>query len=268
MHIEANGLRLNVTDVGRGGPALVFMHYWGGSSRTWREVTERLRGSHRCIAYDHRGWGDSEAAPTPEGYHIHQLADDCEAVIAALGLDDYVLVGHSMGGKTAQLVASRRPAGLRALVLVAPAPATMTQVPAEVRQSRTHLYASPAGVEQVIGVLAGRPLSEEQRARVMEDSLRGAPPARAGWTEVAMLDDVSANIHHIDVPTLVVAGELDTVDPVDALQREVVERIPGARMQVLPATGHLPMLESPDALAECIRGFVAEARRTGPTDDR
>ncbi|PTL83887.1 alpha/beta fold hydrolase [Vitiosangium sp. GDMCC 1.1324] len=265
MHIEANGLRLSVSDEGRGGPALVFLHYWGGSSRTWREVREQLRGSYRCIAYDHRGWGDSEAAPTPEGYHIRQLADDCEAVIAALGLDDYVLVGHSMGGKTAQLVASRRPAGLRALVLVAPAPATPTGVPAEARRSMTHLYESPAGVEQALGVLASRPLSAEQRARVMEDSLRGAPPARAGWTEVAMLDDVSANLQRIHVPTLVIAGEADHVEPVDTLQREVVARIQGARMKVLPATGHLPMLESPDALVEHIRRFVDETSHRAPT---
>jgi pimeloyl-ACP methyl ester carboxylesterase len=55
MRIAANGIQINVRDQGRGEPSLVFLHYWGGSSRTWDEVIARLADQHRSIALDHRG---------------------------------------------------------------------------------------------------------------------------------------------------------------------------------------------------------------------
>ncbi len=105
MKIQSNGISIHVEEQGSGDLALVFLHYWGGSSRTWKYLTEALSEFYRTIAIDHRGWGDSDA---PEhGYALADLADDAAGVISALGLGSYVLVGHSMGGKVAQLLASR-----------------------------------------------------------------------------------------------------------------------------------------------------------------
>jgi pimeloyl-ACP methyl ester carboxylesterase len=69
------------------GPALVFLHYWGGSHRTWRPVIERLSPARAFVSYDHRGWGESTQVPGP--YGIEQLADDAERVIDALGFGQY-----------------------------------------------------------------------------------------------------------------------------------------------------------------------------------
>ncbi|SFQ77446.1 alpha/beta fold hydrolase [Amycolatopsis rubida] len=101
-------------------PALVFLHYWGGSARTWQPVLDRLPG-HAAVTIDLRGWGRSRELPGP--YSLEQSARDTRAVLADAGLTSYILVGHSMGGKVAQLAASARPAGLAGLALVAPAPA-------------------------------------------------------------------------------------------------------------------------------------------------
>lgn len=111
MNIETNGTRIHVTERGSGDMALVFLHYYGGSSRTWDGVADELADRYRIVATDHRGWGDSDAPAS--GYGIVDLAADAEGVIDALGLRRYVLVGHSMGGKVAQLIASRRPKGLQ-----------------------------------------------------------------------------------------------------------------------------------------------------------
>ncbi len=102
------------------GPTLVFLHYWGGSSRTWQPVRERL-ADWDTFAIDHRGWGRSRSLPGP--FSLAQLAEDTIAVLEAAEIEEYVLVGHSMGGKVAQLVASAAPAQLRGLVLVGSGPA-------------------------------------------------------------------------------------------------------------------------------------------------
>src|SRR4051794_41017534 len=107
MKTTSNGIGIHVEEQGSGDLALVFLHYWGGSSRTWKHVTTPLAKSYRTIAVDHRGWGESDAPAA--GYSLADHADDVAGVIDALRLRRYILVGHSMGGKVAQLLASRRP---------------------------------------------------------------------------------------------------------------------------------------------------------------
>ena len=122
-------ISLYVEQTGIGAPSLVFMHYWGGTHRTWNKVVAELAGSHHTVTYDMRGWGQSGAREND--YSVVALADEAQMLIEQLALNTYVLVGHSMGGKVAQLLASRRPAGLVGLVLVAPAAPTPTHFPEE-----------------------------------------------------------------------------------------------------------------------------------------
>ncbi len=251
--IKANGVNIHVELQGRGDPALVFLHYYGGSSRTWHHVTSSLAPRFHTIAIDHRGWGKSDRPA--DGYGLADLAADAEGVIAALKLQRYVLIGHSMGGKVAQLMASRRPAALAGLVLVAPAPPTPMIMPPQAREMMAGAYATRETVQAAIdNMLTGKPLNAADRAQVIEDSLAGAAPAKAAWPRATSLEDIAAQIGDINVPTLVIAGELDRVDPPIRLQVELLSRIPQAVMQVLPGTGHLSMLESPEAVA----GLIAE----------
>ena len=255
MEIETNGTRIHVSLRGRGNVALVFLHYYGGSSRTWDRVVDELSDQYRVVAPDHRGWGRSYAPAS--GYRIADLADDAEGVIAALGLQRYVLVGHSMGGKVAQLIASRRPAGLIGLVLVAPSPPSPTLVTEEARATLAGAYQSRESVEFVIDhVLTSRKIDEELRAQVIDDSLSGAPQAKAAWPNIAMSEDITKEVASINVPTVVISGELDQVDSIATLQAELLPRIPHAVMQVIPATGHLSPLEAPEEVAQIIARFV------------
>ncbi len=258
--IDSNGIRIRVSEKGHGERAVVFLHYWGGSSRTWKFVTDELSEKYRTVATDHRGWGDSDA---PEGgYRIVDLADDAQGVIEALDLSRYVLVGHSMGGKVAQLLASRRPRGLEGLVLVAPSPPSPMALSDEQRAVMVNAYDSRESIRWVLDyVLTGSPLASERREQVIEDSLRGAPQAKAAWPNVAMREDISANVAAIDVPVLVIAGERDQVDRVETLQAELLPRIAHARLVVLHGIGHLSPLEAPSAIAAAIRRFVGELER-------
>jgi pimeloyl-ACP methyl ester carboxylesterase len=213
-----------------------------------------LADKFQTLAIDHRGWGKSDAPAA--GYSLADLAADAEGVIAALNLQRYVLIGHSMGGKVAQLMASRRPSGLQGLILVAPAPPPPLVVPAQMREMMAGAYATRGTVEKTIDdVLTAKTLSAADRAQVIEDSLRGAPPAKLAWPQSTSLEDISAQVGDINVPTLVIAGELDRVDPPIRLKVELLPRIPQASMQVLKGTGHLSMLESPDAVSALIAEF-------------
>lgn len=256
MKIASNGITLHVEEQGQGDLALVFLHYWGGSSRTWKHVTAELATSFHTVAIDQRGWGQSDAPAS--GYALADLAADAEGVIEALTLHRYILIGHSMGGKVAQLMASRRPAGLTGLALVAPSPPTPMALPVEAREEMVGAYESRAAVEATIdNVLTAKPLSAEDREAVVRDSLNGAPAAKKAWPRSTSQENISDEVGNIDVPTMVITGELDRVDPMDVLRAELLSLVPHAAMHVLPDTGHLSMLESPGELTKLIRSFSA-----------
>jgi pimeloyl-ACP methyl ester carboxylesterase len=255
MKYQVNGVALNVRQQGQGDLALVFLHYWGGSSRTWGGVVRLLEKQYRCIAYDHRGWGDSEAAET--GYRIEELANDASALIQLLGLKRFNLVGHSMGGKVAQVLASRRPPGLEALILVAPAPPVPMEVPEAQRQQMIEAYGSRQGVATAIqNALTGSELPENIREMIIEDTLKGAPAAKRAWPESGMIEDISKEVPNINVPTLVLAGEKDQVECLEVLQKELLPRIAGAQLKIIPKTGHLSPLEAPIEIATAISHFL------------
>jgi pimeloyl-ACP methyl ester carboxylesterase len=261
MLVASNGIHVYVEEKESGDLPLVFLHYWGGSSRTWRHVTAVLAKTHRTLALDHRGWGRSDAPAS--GYGLADLAADAQGVIKALGLGRYILVGHSMGGKVAQLMASRRPRGLCGLVLVAPSPPSPMKMPAEAREMMANAYSSREAVEAALDTtLTAKALSPEDRAQVIEDSLCGAPQAKAAWPRSTSLEDITRQVSAIAVPTIIIAGDQDRVDSVETIRSEVLSRIPHALLHVVPGTGHLSMLESPELLAGLISDFADSVRAT------
>jgi len=106
-------------------------------------------------------------------------------------------------------------------------------------------------------------LSPKHREQVIEDSLRGAPQAKLAWPRSTSQEDISSEVAAIDVPTLVIAGELDRIDGTAILEAELLTRVTHAVMRVLPGTGHLSPLESPVAIAGIIREFVDGIERVG-----
>ena len=255
MMIETNGVKLQVRDNGQGELSLVFLHYWGGSSRTWHQTIDALPQRYRTIAIDHRGWGESE--PGNGNYGIADLAADAEGVIESMGIQQYVLIGQSMGGKVAQLMASRRPQGLVGLVLVAPASPCASPIPLDQRQFIAAAYASRESILAACDqVLTARALSPAIKEQVVEDSLRGSPDAKFAWPMKTILEDITKDVARIRVPTLVIAGEFDQIDPVDTLKAQLLSRIHCATMCTLPGVGHLSPLEAPIEIAREIEQFI------------
>jgi pimeloyl-ACP methyl ester carboxylesterase len=253
--LRVNGVQINVVDKGTGGPTLIFLHYWGGSTRTWAACIDELSKDHRCVAIDFRGWGLSDKDATD--YGVEAMAEDVLGVIDQLGLTDFVIVGHSMGGKIAQVVAARQLPELNALVLVEPAPPTPLQVPEQQKVDMIEFYQSREGVHTAIQFLAKLPLTEAQREQVVEDVLRGAPAAKQAWVDSGMLFDATSHASSIRVPVRVIVGGADPVEPEGALRSAFGKFIPNADFVVIPGVGHLAPLEAKRELVDEIRAALA-----------
>src|SRR5271163_3509056 len=181
MYFKINGLNLHLEDRGNSdGLPLVFLHSWAGSARSWKYVVDALPSGLRTITVDHRGWGRSESHSS--GFDLADLASDAKEVVKALKLDRYVLVGHSMGGKVAQFIASERPEKLSGLILVAPAMPGPMHRPLEVREGMVGVMNSAALIQQTIdNTLTAKRLSSEVNAQVIEDALGGSPERPISW---------------------------------------------------------------------------------------
>jgi len=107
-------------------------------------------------------------------------------------------------------------------------------------------------------ILTTLPLTNAQKERVVEDSLRGARAARRAWPTQAMLEDIRSDARRINIPTLVLSGERDQVDPTARLREELLPCIPDSQLQILSQVGHLPMLEAPDVVARAARSALRD----------
>ena len=165
-----------------------------------------------------------------------------------------------MGGKIAQILAARRPAGLKGLVLVAPAPPTPMEVSEEQREAALNSYLSPAGVEIALTILTSRQLSPELRKQVTDDTLGGTFAAKRAWFEQGMTLDVRDLVGNINVPTTVVVGDADKVENEPVLRRELASRISGTEFIILANVGHLSPLEAPGELAAAITTAITKMR--------
>ncbi|WP_084531585.1 alpha/beta fold hydrolase [Nocardia miyunensis] len=234
------------------GSTLVFLHYWGGAARTWKPVIDRLPG-RATLSIESRGWGRSRHLPGP--YTLEQLASDTQEIVADAGVTDYVLVGHSMGGKVAQLVAATRPAGLVGLVLVGSGPAEPSAaITPEYQQVLSHAYDSDEAVAEARDtILTATPLNVDLQAQIVADSRAGDPVARAEWPLHGIARDITREVRDIAVPVLVVAGEHDRVEPVEVLRANLLPYLDSVDLRVIPGSGHLIPLEAPAALASILQ---------------
>lgn len=254
--VAGGNLPIHLSDGGSDVPLLVFLHYWGGSHGTFAPLIHHLEYPGRVVTYDHRGWGESRMLPGP--YDIAQLAADAQCLINELAPERFVLVGHSMGGKVAQLLAARRPVGLEQVVLIAPAPAHPVVTPQDQRLLAEAYADAEAAIGALDHVLTHRPLPEALREQVIADSLAGTRAAHEAWALDSIARDISATVGRIEVPVLVLAGEHDRVDPPEVLREHLLPHLPTATLRIIPDTGHLSPLENPRALADQLRAALTD----------
>src|SRR5262245_2968615 len=232
--ILCNGVRLAVEDAGGGGPTVLFSHGLLYTLRMWDAQIATLRARFRCVAYDHRGQGQSDAPDT--SLDMDTLTEDAAALITSLRLGPVHFIGMSMGGFVGMRLAARRPELVRSLVLVdtsaGPEPAVNVS-----RYRRLEWVARWLGTWPV----AGRVQAIMHGASARKDPARAAD-LRA-WRERLLRADAAAMtralegvlaresavplLARIRCPTLVVVGAEDTAT-VPARSEEIAAGVSGA----------------------------------------
>lgn len=255
MRLKINNTVLNVFEAGVGNYdktrlTLIFLHYFGGSSQSWTEVIERLADEYHCVAPDLRGFGASD--DSAESYTIKDYADDVQELIALLKIENFALIGHSMGGKFALALAARNPRNLQSLILLAPSPPTPEPIPENERNRLLTTHGNRCVATETVCKAAALKLSAEIFERAVNDNLRSSEKAWRAWLERESRIDISAIMPNVAVPILVLSGENDKGIGKDLLEHEVVRRIEGAKLVVIPDAGHLLPLEVPETVAKLI----------------
>jgi 3-oxoadipate enol-lactonase len=264
--IRCNGVDLAVEDSGEGGSTVLFSHGLLYSLRMWDAQIAALRSRFRCVAYDHRGQGESESPTT--GLDMETLADDAVALIESLRIAPVHFVGMSMGGFVAMRVAARRPELVRSLVLVdtSAGPEPAENIP---RYRRLEWVARWFGtwpvasrVEAIMhGASARKDPARAADLRAWRERLLHADAAVMNRAVEGVLTRESALplLPRIRCPTLVMVGEED-VATVPARSEELAAGIAGARLVRIPRAGHMSPIDAPEAVTAELRAFL-EAQR-------
>ncbi len=249
--VKKSNFRLNYVDTGKGDVSLVFLHYFGGSSRTWSDVIEELNGEFRCIAIDIHGFGDSHSISN--GLSVDDNAQSVADVITTLQLKKYVLIGHSMGGKIALSLASRKPLGLEKLVLIAPSPPTPEPTSNKEQAQLLTAYNNRPALIKIINSITSRALSDFNINNLVNDNLRASKTSWRSWIEQGSQEDISKQIVNIHIPVLVISGQDDKKLSSSFLRDEFVKYLQSLHFEEIGEAGHLLPIEAPATVAKLIR---------------
>jgi pimeloyl-ACP methyl ester carboxylesterase len=253
MAVARNGtVELHWESTGAGAPVLLVMGLGVSATGWWRTVPV-LAQAARVITFDNRGVGRSDHPPGP--YSVAQMADDAVAVLDAAGERSAHVYGISLGGMIAQQVALAHPDRVRGLVLGATTPGGPDATPLDDEVSaffrrRLEMPADEAvwaSVPYSYGELT-RSTGGQRIAEDVAERLRFPvePVGYGGQLEAALHFNVGERLGEIAAPTLVVHGDADRIVPC-ANGRLLAERIPGAKLEVLPGAGHLYPTDAPEA---------------------
>ena len=270
---DANGVRLHYADWGAPSadtPAVVLLHGLQDCARSWDIFADAIRSDYRVIALDHRGHGDSEHA-TPETYGFRDYISDLESLVAHLGLDDFILMGHSAGARYAFVSAAEHPELIQSLIVVDIDPDAINPD----SQGMFVRYNTESdewdSLDAVVERLRDRqPQSTDEmlrhQAEVMTHRL---PDGRRAWKRDRRLlaayerPDLWEEWGSLSVPTLIVRGRqsnLLTHEVAVRMREAITGKAPLVRLAELEGGGHWFYQEFPGAFEMTFQWFMRAVR--------
>ena len=270
--IAADGVKLHYEVAGEG-PAIIFVHELAGTLHSFDLQVAALKPRFRCIAFNARGYPPSAVPPNAQSYSQDIAAADIGAVLDAAGAKDAHVMGVSMGSAAALQFALAHPARVRSAILCSIGSgsdakpedymATMEAMAARIEQNgmaqlKENFTTSPARVKlkdknpaeyaKFLREIEG--FSIEGLANTVRGVQKRRPPLYAHKERIAAMT----------IPALIVLGGDDQgcAKP----SRFLAETLPGARLEVLPNTGHGVNLEEPQRVNRLIEDFIAAAEKS------
>ena len=249
-------MRLRWDSQGDGAP-LLLVHGLGYTRQGWGPQRELLARRYRVLSYDNRGIGESEIPAGP--YTVAELADDAVQVLDEAGVERAHVVGASLGGMVAQLLAADRPERVDRLVLAGTTPGGAGAYPLPQRTLALMAEASSLPPEVALRRFVENALAP---GSAFVDEVFGYreqhPPDPVGWAAQAAAGagwDADGRLARIAAPTLVVAGTADAVvDPRNA--QLLAGAIPNAQLELIDGAGHLPFWERAEEFARLVERFL------------
>jgi pimeloyl-ACP methyl ester carboxylesterase len=237
--VEADGFRIRYDEAGSGDP-VVMLHGAGGPKHTLAQ--DRLAEIYRVLTFEMPGWGSSE--PNTRTNSLEELAETMAAAVEALGIEQYHLLGHSLGGAVAVLLAIAHPNRVRHLVLEAPATFRVGAVPRpedpeeRIRCFRAHPERPPAFT----------PPGPEHRAKT--------GPLIQKLLDRPLYDEhIAARLESLETPTLVLFGTKDGItNPENG--RTYKKLMPNATYVLVYDAAHLIQQDRPEAFADVTTDFL------------
>ncbi len=258
MIVPVDDARIDV-DVTGSGDAVVLLHGFPLTRAIWDRHVPELAQAHRVVRLDLRGMGASSVSDGP--YLMESLAGDVAAVLDALHVDRATLVGHSLGGYVALAFARMYVERLRGLALVCSRLTADTPQQAADREALADRLERDGSIDAAVDAFMPRLFAAQtiaQRSDIIDamtsiaraNSPKGLAAMLRGMAQRSASDDIAPEI---DVPVLVVAGELDAALPLDEA-RTIARTFAHGRLETIAGSGHTPMLEAPAEFARVLRG--------------
>lgn len=266
--VETQGAlrRNNVTVSGNAdGPVLVFAHGFGCSQATWNLVAPQFEADYRVVLFDHVGVGGSDISAYDRSKYdsLDGYAGDVLEILDALEVRDVTFIGHSVSGMVGVLAANRDSSRLGRLVLVGPSPRYVNDgeyrggfEPDDIASLLDALDANYLGWSATMApVIMGNPDRPELGDRLTASFCSIDPVIARQFARVTFLSDNRADLAAVTLPTLVLQCTADPIAP-DEVGRFVHEAIAGSRLEMLAATGHVPILSGADEVVAAIHSFL------------
>jgi pimeloyl-ACP methyl ester carboxylesterase len=266
----SSSIKLHQEEYGNGDPILC-LHGLGGNIFTWRNFIKPFSRNHKLILVDLRGFGASPKPIDPH-YSLEEHADQIYGIILRDNLTKLTLIGNSLGGAVALLVASRlceqEPNRLSKLVLIA-AGAYKEYLPRYLKLMRTPLgapmiYLAPSRLATRFVLQAA--YYDSQKLTIEQTIAYSGPMASRGGRHALLQtakqcipprsDEMIAKLSSITVPTLLLWGREDAVIPLKVGQL-LEQAIPNSKLEVIDNCGHIPQEEKPDETIERVCKFLA-----------
>lgn len=259
--IKANGIELFYQDTGEGTEAIVFSHGYLMDHTMFNGQVERLKGSYRCICFEHRGHGQSEIPR--DGYSMDTFVDDAIALIEALELGPVHFVGMSTGGFVGMRIAIKRPELLRSLTLI---DTSAEAEPPEALKKNTLLLNTVKTlgwwpvIGQVLPMMFHSSFLNDRTRRSEKNYWKNAVTSqnKKAMTEfghaIFARDDVLEALKQIIMPALIIVGEFDVLTTPTRSQN-MADAIDNSVLCIVEDAGHCAAIEKADVVADRMLDF-------------